>query len=77
MTTMAVSADDLDELDVKAEVMVIFHQNSVLKKRSLVLMMTMTFDDPNELDVKAEVMAIFHQKRLHSDLKYFDVQIHL
>jgi hypothetical protein len=63
MMTTTVSSDDLDELDVKAEVMVIF-----LQKESLVSMMTMT-DDLDEPDVKAEeVWVIFHQKKLHSNL---------
>ena len=61
MTT--VSSDDLDELDVKAEVKVVFLQ----MKESLVSMVTMT-DDLDEPDVKAEVLVIFHQKKLHSNL---------
>ena len=64
--------DDLDVLDVKAEV-VNFQQKKTLHSENLVLSMPMTVYD---LDVKAEV-AIFHQKELHSDLKYFDDQIHL
>lgn len=64
MMTTTVSSDDLDELDVKAEVMVIFLQ----KKESLVSMVTVT-DDLDESDVKAEVLVIVHQKKkLHSDL---------
>ena len=64
--------DGLDVPDVKAEV-VNFQQKKRLHSESLVLSMPMTVYD---LDVKAEV-AIFHQKELHSDLKYFDDQIHL
>jgi hypothetical protein len=68
---MKTMADDLDVLDVKAEV--VNFQQKRLHSESLALTMPMTVYD---LDVKAEVV-IFHQKELHSDLKYFDDQIHL
>ena len=66
---MKTMADDLDDLDVKA--VVIFLQERH-RSESLVLTMPMTVYD---LDVKAEVV-ISHQKKLHSDLIYFDDQIH-
>lgn len=73
---MMMVVDDLDDLDVKAEVLVIFHQKRLrLQRESLVLSMMMNAS-PDELDVKAEA-EILQQKKLHLDLKYFDVQIHL